>query len=304
VFTILGSGFGLYGYLPALFAAGETGAVLPERYREVVTARPELQALDGRITWVSDPAAALAAASGAIIAGRPAWQPQSTADCLACPNIQDLILEKPMACDPAAADALLGDLLASGRRFRLGYLFLLTPVQQMLRQASRGDGEITINWAFMAHHFAKGLDNWKRHDVQGGGALRFYGIHLIAALADCGYTMVQDTAISGETEGESERWEARFTGPGLAPCRITLDSRAPILAFEIAQAGKPVMAGKDPFDAGTVVAGQDRRVDFLAALIGSLAQDDAPFHDLYARTNGLWARTERQSRFIPRPPQA
>ena len=61
------------------------------------------------------------------------------------------------------------------------------------------------------------------------------------------------------------------------------------------------IAGNDPFDAGSVVAGQDRRVDFLAALISSLEQENAPYYDLYARTNGLWAQTERQSCFVQRP---
>jgi len=39
-----------------------------------------------------------------------------------------------------------------------------------------------------ADHFKNNKDNWKRDHKQGGGPLRFYGIHLIAVLAELGYT--------------------------------------------------------------------------------------------------------------------
>ena len=41
MFAIRGSGFGLYGYLPALVGCGRR-VVLPERYRARFAERPEL----------------------------------------------------------------------------------------------------------------------------------------------------------------------------------------------------------------------------------------------------------------------
>merc|ERR1711991_1117147 len=34
--------------------------------------------------------------------------------------------------------------------------------------------ELNLNWEFMAHHYTKNLDIWKKKHSHGGGALRFY----------------------------------------------------------------------------------------------------------------------------------
>ena len=47
-FTILGSGFGLYGYLPALLDLGHM-VTLPTRYQAVVAGRPELSRFMSRV---------------------------------------------------------------------------------------------------------------------------------------------------------------------------------------------------------------------------------------------------------------
>jgi len=70
MFTVFGSGFGLYGYLPALIDTFGEPVALPESYRATVQARPELARCLPSIRWAADRDAALALANRALeIAG-------------------------------------------------------------------------------------------------------------------------------------------------------------------------------------------------------------------------------------------
>ena len=71
--AILGSGFGLYGYLPALQALG-CRVVLPLRYRSIIENRAELSGFAERIGWAADDTDAIDQADAVVVARRPADQ--------------------------------------------------------------------------------------------------------------------------------------------------------------------------------------------------------------------------------------
>jgi predicted dehydrogenase len=123
MFTIAGSGFGLYGYLPALVDAGEE-VVLPAAYRAKVEARPELAAYAPGVRWAADADAALEGADAIVIATPPARQLELALRCLALPSLGTLLLEKPVAPTPREAIALLDALRRAGKRYRVGYTLL------------------------------------------------------------------------------------------------------------------------------------------------------------------------------------
>ena len=56
--AILGSGFGLYGYLAALQAL-PCRVLIPERYRRIVESREELSSFAAGIAWVADESVAI-----------------------------------------------------------------------------------------------------------------------------------------------------------------------------------------------------------------------------------------------------
>ena len=64
--AILGGGFGLYGYLPALIECG-ADVVLPLRHKERVLERPELAPLASKVEWRGDDTL-LAGCEAAVIA--------------------------------------------------------------------------------------------------------------------------------------------------------------------------------------------------------------------------------------------
>lgn len=297
MFAIVGSGFGLYGYLPAVAESFGEPVLLPEDYRAKVMARAELRPYLSSIRWAPDRTAALGAADGVVIATPPARQVEVAVECLRLPAIGHMVLEKPLAPDPAQAARLLGELRASGKRFRLGYTLLHTGWAARLRWPAHA--EVSITWTFMAHHFAHDLASWKREHASGGGPLRFYGVHLLALLARHGYLEAAESTLAGETAGEPERWEARFTGAGLPDCRVVVDSRCAEAAFRIAAGGAALVALDDPYGGEPAPGEADRRVAVLKRFLASFDAPDSPECDFYERVERLWRHTED----VTRPPR-
>lgn len=292
MFTIVGAGFGLYGYLPAVVEGLGEEVVLPRAYEAKARARPELERALAGVRWVADAEAALNEATAVVIATPPARQLEVAARCAALPRIQRMVLEKPVAVTPALAQALLEQLRAAGKRVRVGYTLLETEWHRDLRWPRAG-AEVALTWTFMAHHFAKDLATWKRTHDEGGGVLRFFGVHVIALLAHHGYDAVRSSSLEGAAAGEPERWTALFSGPGLPDCHVRVDSRSQARRFEIAVAGGiSVTALQDPFERERSRAGEDPRVGVLLRLLRNFDSQDRPWDNLYARTNELWQQVE------------
>jgi predicted dehydrogenase len=298
MFTIVGSGFGLYGYLPALVEGAGEHVLLPREWEAKVRARPELAGALPGIHWVDDIDSALRQATAAVIATPPKRQFEIASRCVELPGLSRLVLEKPVAATPAQAAELLARLEAAGKRCRVGYTLLHAGWYGRLAwpEASADGAQLSVDWTFMANHFAKGLDTWKRRHAEGGGVLRFFGIHLVALLAHRGYDGVRRSALAGDGPGEPERWEAVFTGAGLPDCRIRVDSRCATNRFAIAHGvpggERPLLALQDPFERERCEGGEDRRVGVLERLLATFADDDRPYHELYSRANALWRMVE------------
>jgi len=292
VFTVVGSGFGLYGYLPALVETFGEPVLLPEAYRAKVDARPELERYREAIRWVPDADAALAQATGVVVATPPHRQVAEVKRCLSLAAIDSMVLEKPLAPTPAEAHALLEALRHSGRRYRLGYTFLQTRWAESLAWPQRDGGrEVAITWTFMAHHFAHGLHNWKRIHAEGGGALRFFGVHLLALLARAGYRDVKESVLEGAVPAEPERWRAVFTAPRLPDCRVLVDARCEEARFRI-EAGTPLVDLSYPYSDEPAAREADRRIGVLQRFLRSLDAPQAEFDRFYAEVDALWRAVE------------
>jgi predicted dehydrogenase len=291
--AILGSGFGLYGYLPALIGQG-CDVLLPERYRAVVEGRGELASLSAAIEWVADDAAALDRAEALVLARRPEDQAAAMADILGRPNIQRLLLEKPLAPTPAEAERLQTQLQASGKLFRIGYIFGFTEWGQRLiaRAASSPRGDLAICWAFRAHHYATDRQNWKRSHAQGGGALRFYGIQLLALAAQLGFTRALHSTISSRLPDEAESWSATMANEAGDQCALLVDSNAAEPHFSVTTPWLGDSIGQiDPFN-GAASSGQDRRVPLLSSLCAEMLTGEPPALRCHAETIALWRDIE------------
>lgn len=304
MFLILGGGFGLYGYLPALVqGCGET-VLLPQRYRKKLIERDDIRAMQDVVLWTDSEQLDLDKADAVVISKRPQDQVDWIEQCLRRKSLVDLILEKPLAPSPELAIALMDRLEQAGKNFRISYLFRLTDWGRALidKLAKPTEfKELVIDWQFHSHHYAHGLSNWKRFISQGGGALRFYGIHLIALLAELGYSSAIESSLTGASIDEAQSWHATLSGQGLPTCRLSVQSNNIANRFAVRLINSEISTLidlKEPFSSTLVnpdLSRFDSRFALLTQVCQSLKEDQAHYYPWYRRTLDLWARIEQQT---------
>ncbi len=302
-FAILGSGFGLYGYLPALIHSGQK-IVLPYRYQTRFNHRNELNQFADQITWCTDEINVLKFAQGVTLAVNPDQQVYWLPICLKSKNIGKLILEKPLAPSPAIARQILNTLKKSHLPFRISYLFRYTVWGKWLLSRLKSDSvkEITLEWRFMAHHFQHEIVTWKRQHNLGGGVIRFYGIHFIALLAELGYQNVILSEVR-KLNDEYIAWRAIFSGNNLPDCHIMIDTQSLTSSFRLLKINQVnqhtiIMADlSDPFQSYVSSPKTDTRIPFLANSCQSLLNETVNYYQWYFSTIDLWDEVEKNIKY-------
>jgi predicted dehydrogenase len=242
-----------------------------------------------------------------VLAVPPEAQRALAARACAKPDVKTLFLEKPLATRPGDAAVLIETLRRAGVRFRIGYTFLYADWFPRVRDSmAAADADcVTFEWRFMAHHFAHRLQNWKGRHSQGGGVMRFFGIHVLAVLAAGGYRAANDSILAGIDVDYPQRWDATFTGPALAPARVCIDSCAGSARFNIARVrgddSETLVDQADPFGPADAPTIGDRRVPILKRLLSSVDTADDTYDRLYDETNELWKKVEAVTEFMYRP---
>lgn len=306
--AIFGSGFGLYGYLPALIYGCNRNILLPAKYKKKFFARTELQRFEGYVKWVNNEFEALEYADGVVLAMRPNDQYDLIYKCLKIGNVKRLLLEKPLAASPQLAKDLLYELNSSDKFFRIGYTFRYAVWSQKLANIlknSHSNGHILFRWSFFAHHFANNLHNWKRSHSAGGGVIRFYGVHLIAFLAELGYARVVISKTYGSTIDEIEKWNAIFAGINLPTCEIIIDTRSNkkefLVEYKHNSLVNTVINQSDPFEHEMYqndLNDVDQRVPVITKLCNSFLNDKSKSLNWYDITNTIWMEVESRNEFL------
>lgn len=289
--TIIGGGFGLYGYLPALIQFPTVDILLPSRYRNVLLARDDIRQYDERIFWHQDEINLLNKCDAVIMAVPPTQQTEWINEIVSSSRIKYLLLEKPLACTPEDSQRLLHSLTRTKINFRIGYNFRYTEWGKKLLGESRGAN--LIDWSFQAHHFQKNLRTWKRYHNFGGGALRFYGIHIIALLAELGYSSAQYSEFIIGNDNELDRWSSLFTGDGLVPCKVIVDSNNTKSSFHIIF-GQENIKITQPFQSEEKIDNADGRVIFLIKILQDLFTSSTQIYPWYEQVNKLWLAAENK----------
>lgn len=306
MFGIIGSGFGLYGHLPAIAKSSPEPILVPKRYLPVFEKRTELKQFEPVIQWVEDEDAILNKATAMVISVWPPGQEVWINKCLEQANIKTLILEKPLAATPGNSKTLLTALIASGKIFRVNYSFIYTAWYAKIMEALKEAELISLNihWCFLAHHYKHALGNWKRSRSSGGGAIRFYGIHVLAIFAALGVSNVITSETRGESEEDVASWEAGFTDGKKGLCKISINSASALHEFTISlvckkKSGKEEQLNilmQDPFS-DIVAAGDDidPRTEISKKIHHSLNErrTDLECYSLYKGVNDLWLLAEQ-----------
>jgi len=308
---ILGSGFGLYGYLPALIKFGSEKIILPERYRFKFEARSELNEFRSYIDWVSNESKVLNASDSLVIAVRPDIQEHWLSYALELFNLEFLILEKPLSSNPTKALNLLERLIKSNKQFRISYIFrYLLWADCIINQRNFLDKKdpvkkLEINWFFYAHHFENDLKTWKRDPIFGGGLIRFYGIHIIALMAEAGYENVLSSNTYGDESNEAHAWKVSFSGVNLPLCNVEINAKSENKHFSILQTTdnliKEIIHQNNPFnkDMTPSLKNEDVRIVSIINLCSSFGSDKIQKNEnhIYINTLLLWEKIERVNIF-------
>jgi hypothetical protein len=296
MYAIVGSGFGLYGYLPAIVESLGERVVLPRAYEAKILARAELAPLASRVDWADDMRAALARADTVVIATPPARQLEVARQCLELANVRRILLEKPPAPSPAEAAALLDELRRHAKRYRIGFTLLHAHWHPAMRWPSTAD-HVDLTWTFMAHHFAHGARQLEAAALRGRrrvALLRNPRLRLprhARVRRTCAIRRSRERPRTSRGAGARPSWAL-----GVPPCHVRVDSAAPVSGFRIEARAlervTPLIVLADPFAAEPALGAHDRRVGALERLLASFDEDDGPWYSLYERVNRLWTKAE------------
>lgn len=297
--TIIGSGFGLYGYLPAIIAGNNSKIFLPERIKSKMLERSELKSFCPIIHWTDDYTSAFNDVTCVAISVPPEYQYEYLQQIVTYSNIKSLILEKPMAINPAKSFELLSILEETGKNYLVNYSFWYTQWASDISSQSLAKFEkLEINWSFMAHHFRNDKESWKRYHSQGGGPIRFYGIHLIALLAKSAYSNVLNSNVYPDNSDSIEKWTATFYGDQMPDCHVMVNSKSKMSEFSIVG-----FIGKDKYDIVNLeepfalesFPDQDSRSSVIQKVVSSLTDPARlSIESLYKTVVELWECVERE----------
>jgi len=190
-------------------------------------------------------------------------------------NTNTLILEKPMASSPNKAFEIIQKLEDLNIRYLINYSFRYASWYKNISTKIKllpKDVELYFTWKFMARHFIHKRNTWKRFHLKGGGAIRFYGIHLIAILSDIGYLKVLSSNSSNDMNSDLSSFSCSLESTKTLPkCKIYINSKSKINEFSCyyIKDNKKIslLKLKEPFPKEIGVSFQDPRIEITKRFI-------------------------------------
>jgi hypothetical protein len=123
---ILGSGFGLYGYLPSIVKLNWTPLVLQKSYNAIIL-RPELNRFAESVLMFNEVSEMIEESDNLVVATPPVNQQRILEGLI--PFSGHLFLEKPLAADINSHAELIQQLDVSSQDFSVAYLLKYTKQQ-------------------------------------------------------------------------------------------------------------------------------------------------------------------------------
>jgi predicted dehydrogenase len=301
-YGILGGGFGMYGYLPAIAGLEPERIVTLEKYRDFIRSRPELADFERRVFFVREPEMLFDQCDTIVVSQRPSDQEKIVDETLATGWKGTLVLEKPLARNPVVALLMLEKLAAAQMKFAVGFTISETDWAKKLAAVFRRfqPSDIHFNWQFLAHHYKHNLAGWKRQVGEGGGALRFFGVHLLALLAELGdWSAIQCSPQNAADEDPSFTCSAQTS---VCRAEINCDSRwqgSSSFMVTVKRGGEILFShhSSNPFtnaaaDTTNQPGNLDSRITFLHKLLERAAKGPIPQPCDYKRHLHLWQDLE------------
>jgi hypothetical protein len=263
----------------------------------VLEKRPELCRYLSKVYLAESEVAALESCDSVVVAVPPQIQFEIVSKCLQYNNIMRYYLEKPLAVTPDDGNILINNLYLHGRDLSIGFILSTLQVFEKIDfSATQNNLNFELHWGFYAHHFSHNLDTWKRRHSDGGGVLRFYGIHLIALLVKKGYSHVEKSTLIGD-DNEPYLWRANFSGNGLKRIGVSLNSKSKLNRFDLMLNNLEIFSYQTPFSSVSDDSDLDPRVSLLTKTINSNFEDQQITEQFNRNIISLWKKVEVVTEF-------
>lgn len=272
---ILGSGFGLYGYLPAIYKYyNNPRVVVLEKSLDVIRSRSDLKKFIPFLDTVSDKEELIKKSDFIIIAYPPIGVESLFENIEWFSNIKKLLIEKPICITSIKSIALIKKLNDLNILVSSGFNFFYTEWYNLL--FSSNIEKVNINWRF------KPQSNWKNYCENGGGALRMYGIHFLPIL-------LQKNLINFEVGINNDLiFEGKFLTEN-KEINILIDSNAQSNVFAIDK----IFNNETPFGLNNYKNKEDNRVYPLYNLLRSFDRNPKKENDLLIKSLDLLDQIEK-----------
>lgn len=279
---ILGSGFGLYGYLPGVSTFCKF-IYLDIKYKEKFFCRKELKKFSYKIKWYDNIAKIINDVNYVIIAKKPKDQFKIIKSLNLKKKNKHLFLEKPISNNPKNSLLIIKYLKKKKIKYSFGFLFEYLSWYKLLKKKISKNGKIKILWYVKKN---KENNNWKYIVSQGGGSLRYYGIHLIKIIFDLNFLNLKSNFISANL------WRSLF-----------LDNKKNILEvdfkitnkekFKIIYNNKILINSMNPFQKLLNSKKIDPRVSILKKYIKQNLSNRSARYEKYDRFIYFWDKIEK-----------
>tara|TARA_B100000579_G_scaffold375140_1_gene339795 strand:+ start:404 stop:1336 length:933 start_codon:yes stop_codon:yes gene_type:complete len=272
--AILGYRFGIYGYLPALIECGFENIFINEKGKAFLAKIQQLSHLEKFIEW-NEEEFSEKYFDNIILALPPIAQYKYITEKSILSRSKNFILEKPIAPSPNQSLNIIHEISKRKINYKVNYSFLYTNWYSTVRNrilSLDADCKVKISWCFKAYHFQHKIDSWKQYNSLGGGAIRFYGIHLIAFLSSLGYLDINESIGYHYSKDIIYKWKCSLTKTELLPeIDLTLDSDASFISFRISciknDQENILLNLSSPFEMEENIKGYDQRVSPLIRFI-------------------------------------
>jgi len=191
-FLIIGSGFGIYGYLPAVYKNSKK-IFLNIKYKKKIEKRIELTRYLKRVTWYFDIKDINNKIDYVIIAQNPKKQFLIVKKILRFLKPKHLFLEKPICHTPNKSLNFVEFLHKNKIKFSVGYLFAYLNWYRYIKKNLTYNQKFEITWRIKLN---KKNNLWKSNHKEGGGLVRFYSIHLFRLFHDLDLTKIHKVSVN------------------------------------------------------------------------------------------------------------
>lgn len=261
---ILGSGFGLYGYLPC-FLNNKHKVYTLLRYKKKILYRKDLRKYEKKINFVSNTNELLNISDIIIIAKRPSDQEYLVKKIIKKKLfLKEYIFEKPFCSSPLKSIRYFNLLIKRKVMFRIGYLFFYTEFfKKFLKNKNKN---IKLIWKFKSFDLNKKKLTWKLNHRNGGGIIRFYAIHFFPLLSMIGknWKITKSEILIKKNFPISWEFECFFK---LKRLSIYIDINSTNNNFKFETTKKYIYEAHSPFGDTATIRNQDYRIKFIKKLI-------------------------------------